>query len=60
MEELSQSLHETNLQKSVSFSRTIGKQQVAADFNDYILPIESQIEPSTFEVDTICVLHKKS
>ena len=54
MEEFSQSLHETNLQKSVSFSSTIGKQQVASDFNDYILSIESQIESPTFEVDTKC------
>ena len=54
MEEFSRSLHETKLEKSVSFSSTIGKQQVASDFNDYIVSVESQIESPTFEVVTKC------
>ena len=54
MEEISESLHATKLKKSVNFSSSIGKQQVASDFDDYIVSVESQIEPPTFEIDTIC------
>ena len=53
MEEISESLHATKLKKSVNFSSSIGKQQVASDFDDYIVSVESQIEPPTFEIDTI-------
>ena len=55
MEEISESLHATKLKKTVSFSiSSIGKQQVASDFDDYIVSVESKIEPPTFEIDTIC------
>ena len=53
MEECSRLLH-VKLEKSVSFSNTIGKQQVASDFNDYIVSVKSQIESPTFEVVTNC------
>ena len=55
MEEISKSLNATKHRKCVRFSSSIGKQQVDSDFDDYnIVPVESQIEPPTFEIDTIC------
>ena len=45
MEEISESLQATKHKKSVSFSSSIGKQQLASDFDDYIVSEESQIDP---------------